>query len=234
MSTGSIDGRPVWGVVRRQLLVDPTQIENCVDPANQVLSRHHLVEVELVEELALPIFPPTHHRRTPLTMPSARRNHGSHQFSMGVLQHIPPKIGRLSDQSRGRSRYLQKLGFGDFPVPTPTMATRITMSMDAADLERHALRLGLGPDYAPPLGREGSRPFCEHEVLPWRGVPRLVAVSDRLWRVAHPRIPLSYRRITFSPADRSAALVGASWGAAGRAPPRGISIADGFWAQLAA
>jgi hypothetical protein len=28
--------------------------------------QHHLVEVELVEELALPIFPPTHHRRTPL------------------------------------------------------------------------------------------------------------------------------------------------------------------------
>ena len=108
------------GVVGRQLLVHPAEIEHCVDPANQMIRRHHLVEVELVEELALPIFPPTHHRRTPLTTASARRNHGSHQFSMGVLQHIPPKIGRLSDQSRGRSRYLQKLGFGDFQSGTDT------------------------------------------------------------------------------------------------------------------
>ena len=76
------------GVVGRQLLVDPAQIEHRVDPANQMIRRHHLVEVELVEELALPIFPPPHHRRPPLTTASARRNHGSPQFSMGVLQHI--------------------------------------------------------------------------------------------------------------------------------------------------
>jgi len=36
--------------------------------------------------------------------------------------------------------------------------------------------------------------FREHEVLPWRGQPMLVAASDRLWRLpdGHPRMPLSF------------------------------------------
>lgn len=36
--------------------------------------------------------------------------------------------------------------------------------------------------------------FREHEVLPWRGLPRLVPASDRMWRLpdGSPRIPLSY------------------------------------------
>jgi hypothetical protein len=33
------------------------------------------------KRIDLPIFPPTHHRRTPLTTASRRRNHGSHLFS---------------------------------------------------------------------------------------------------------------------------------------------------------
>jgi hypothetical protein len=36
--------------------------------------------------------------------------------------------------------------------------------------------------------------FHEHEVLPWRGVPSLVAAPGQLWRLpeGHVRIPLSY------------------------------------------
>jgi 2-polyprenyl-3-methyl-5-hydroxy-6-metoxy-1,4-benzoquinol methylase len=36
--------------------------------------------------------------------------------------------------------------------------------------------------------------FREHEVLPWRGLARLVPASDRMWRLPDgvPRVPLSY------------------------------------------
>jgi hypothetical protein len=36
--------------------------------------------------------------------------------------------------------------------------------------------------------------FREHEVLPWQGLPSLVATPDRMWRLPDgvPRMPLSY------------------------------------------
>ena len=51
------------GVIGRQLLVHPAQIEHRIDPANQMVRRNNLVEVELVEQLPLPILSPPHHRR---------------------------------------------------------------------------------------------------------------------------------------------------------------------------
>ena len=49
--------------------------------------------IERAQELP-EIERPTHHRRPPLTTASARRNHASPQFSMRVLQHIPPESRR--------------------------------------------------------------------------------------------------------------------------------------------
>ena len=41
-----------------------------VDLADQMIGRHHLVEIKRIEELALSIFPPPHHAPLPL-MPSS-------------------------------------------------------------------------------------------------------------------------------------------------------------------
>jgi hypothetical protein len=46
--------------------VHPTQIENTVDLADQVVGWNHLVEIKCIEELDLTIFPPTHHAPLPL------------------------------------------------------------------------------------------------------------------------------------------------------------------------
>ncbi len=40
-------------VVRRKLLVHPTQIENAIDLADQMVRWHHLVEIKRIEELDL-------------------------------------------------------------------------------------------------------------------------------------------------------------------------------------
>ena len=40
-------------VIGRQLLVNPAEVEHGVDLAHEVVRRHHVVEIELVEELAL-------------------------------------------------------------------------------------------------------------------------------------------------------------------------------------
>ena len=37
------------GVIRLQLLVHPAEVENAVDPAHQMISRNHIVEMKLVE-----------------------------------------------------------------------------------------------------------------------------------------------------------------------------------------
>jgi hypothetical protein len=35
--------------------VNPTEIENAIDPAHQVIRRHHFVEIEGIKELAAPL-----------------------------------------------------------------------------------------------------------------------------------------------------------------------------------
>ena len=46
-------------VIRRKLLVHPTQIQNTVDLAHQMVDWHHLVELKGIKEMALPSFPLT-------------------------------------------------------------------------------------------------------------------------------------------------------------------------------
>ena len=53
-------------VVRRKLLVHPTQVENAINLADQMVRWHHLVEIKRIEELDLTIVPPTHHAPLPL------------------------------------------------------------------------------------------------------------------------------------------------------------------------
>jgi len=43
-------------IVRGKLFVNPTEIENAIDPAHQVIRRHHFVEIEGIKELACSSF----------------------------------------------------------------------------------------------------------------------------------------------------------------------------------
>ena len=52
-------------VVSRKLLVNPTEIENAVDLADQMVQWHDLVEIKRIKELALLAFPSTHHEPSP-------------------------------------------------------------------------------------------------------------------------------------------------------------------------
>src|SRR5271155_3305266 len=83
-----IDRRPTCvRVVGRKLLVHPIKIENAVDLPDQMIRRHHLVQIERVEELTLSALLPPHHRPLPANRSPDVRNHGSTVVSTRVLQH---------------------------------------------------------------------------------------------------------------------------------------------------
>ena len=52
-------------VVGRKLPVHPAQVQNTIDPANQMTWRRHLIQIKRIKELTLPDFPPTHHEPPP-------------------------------------------------------------------------------------------------------------------------------------------------------------------------
>src|SRR5580658_562820 len=61
-----IDRRPTcMRIVGRKLFVHPIEIKNAVDLPDQMIQRHHLVEIERVEELTLSALSPPHHRPLP-------------------------------------------------------------------------------------------------------------------------------------------------------------------------
>src|SRR5258707_10492254 len=80
-------------VVRCKLLVNPAQLEHRIDLPDQMIRRHHLVEIKRVKELALSTLSPPHHGLLPRITVSVRRNHGSSGVSTRVLQHNPPQSG---------------------------------------------------------------------------------------------------------------------------------------------
>src|ERR1700746_4086504 len=65
MRPGSIEGRPVSGVIRYKLLVHPTQIDHALDLPDQMIRRHYLVEIKCVKELPLSTLLPPHHAPLP-------------------------------------------------------------------------------------------------------------------------------------------------------------------------
>src|SRR6516162_6549274 len=52
-------------VVGRKLFVHPSQVEKPVDLSNEMIWRHHLVQIKRIKELTLPAFPPPHHQPLP-------------------------------------------------------------------------------------------------------------------------------------------------------------------------
>src|SRR5580693_5013306 len=59
-----------------------------------MIRRHHLVEIECVEELTLSALSPSHHRTLLRESRPDPQNHGSNAVSTKVLQHIPRSICR--------------------------------------------------------------------------------------------------------------------------------------------
>ena len=91
MSTGSIEGRPIEGVVGRQLGVHPRQVQHGGDLAHAVIVRHHLIEAERIEQLPLVLLEPPHHRPPPLLIASGAVNHGSRQPATDFCNKIGTK-----------------------------------------------------------------------------------------------------------------------------------------------
>src|SRR5262249_39327271 len=60
------------------------------DLSDQMIRRHHLIEIERVKELTLPPLSPPHHRPPPANRHPDPRNHGSTALSTRLLQHNPP------------------------------------------------------------------------------------------------------------------------------------------------
>ena len=52
-------------VIRGQLLVDPTQIQQIVDLPYQMIRWDHLIQIKRIKELTLTILQPTHHAPLP-------------------------------------------------------------------------------------------------------------------------------------------------------------------------
>src|SRR5271169_2993147 len=65
ISTRSIEGRDLYASSGVQVLVHPIKIEHAVDLPDQMICRHHLVEIERVEKLTLSVLSPPHHRPLP-------------------------------------------------------------------------------------------------------------------------------------------------------------------------
>jgi len=54
------------GIRRRQLPAKPTQIDYTVDPARQMIARHHVIKTKLIEQTLLPTHLLTHYDSDPL------------------------------------------------------------------------------------------------------------------------------------------------------------------------
>ena len=60
-----IEGKASGLTVHHKLLVHPIKIEHAIDLPDQMIGRYHLVEIECIKELALPLLSPPHHRPLP-------------------------------------------------------------------------------------------------------------------------------------------------------------------------
>src|SRR6185312_12736037 len=77
-------------VVGRQFGTHPRQVEYCSDLANQMVLRDHVLEPELVEQLTLVPFAPTHHRAAPSAIVVQQTESRSAPGFNRVLQHYLP------------------------------------------------------------------------------------------------------------------------------------------------
>jgi hypothetical protein len=68
--------------------VDPGQVQDGVDLADEVILRNRLVEVELIEQVPLALTASTHHHPLPSPIALANRNHARHRPSTDFCNSI--------------------------------------------------------------------------------------------------------------------------------------------------
>src|SRR6516165_9158319 len=96
-------------VVGRKLFVHPSQVEKPVDLSNQMICRHHLVQIKRIKELTLPAFPPTHHEPLPRESLQAMESWVSDRLNESFATHSPQK--RTLVEFAGVSAKCQKQTF---------------------------------------------------------------------------------------------------------------------------
>jgi hypothetical protein len=57
------------------LPAQPAQVQSGVDPAQQMIPRNHVFEIEFIKKTVLPTYRLTHHRPEPPAKTSMTRNH---------------------------------------------------------------------------------------------------------------------------------------------------------------
>jgi len=53
----------------------PAQVQSSIDPAQKMIARNHVFEIEFIKKTVLPTYGLAHHRLNPLASPSQARNH---------------------------------------------------------------------------------------------------------------------------------------------------------------
>src|SRR5471032_220714 len=77
--------------MRCKLTAKPGQIESRIDPPHQVIVRHRIFEIELVEQLTLLALQTAHHGSTSPRFVSTQPNHGSPSVSTDFCNKIGTK-----------------------------------------------------------------------------------------------------------------------------------------------
>ena len=115
-------------VVGLELLVDPPEVEHAVDLAHEVVGRHHVVEIELVEELALLGLAPPHHAR-PRYPVRPQRNHGSPSPQREFCNTLLPKADNACLSAEGQTELRHSTGsiarLGEPPDAEPRSPRRV-------------------------------------------------------------------------------------------------------------
>jgi hypothetical protein len=57
------------------LAAQPAHVQCSIDPAQQMIARNHIFEIELIKKTVLPTYRLTHHRPDPLAPSSPAENH---------------------------------------------------------------------------------------------------------------------------------------------------------------
>jgi len=78
-------------VERSQLRPQPAQVEDAIDPAQQMIARNPLLKVELLEQAILPPEPLTQHRKTSVPITSGPRNHDPVHLSKEFFNSLGQK-----------------------------------------------------------------------------------------------------------------------------------------------
>jgi hypothetical protein len=83
---------------------EPAQVQSRIDPAQQMIARNHIFEIEFIEKTVLPTYRLTHHRPDPVAPSAHARNHKRPSRSKDFFDSLSydfPSQGALRDSELG-------------------------------------------------------------------------------------------------------------------------------------